>query len=147
MLLSLVFPACGQEGANGLPAAVPIELTQIVRPATPNVFLAAPAGFTPVPDMVTDIKGEPDQLYAIVRRVILAQPRVFAHGEFTERRQLHVVARSASANFPDLIMASVTPEGRLVLWSRSVYGRKDFGANAARVSEWMAAIARAAAAP
>ena len=143
MLLSLVFPACGEEGIGGLPVAVPIDIARIERPATPNTYLAAPPGFSPVPDVVVAPPRDPAQLYDAIRRVALAREGVFLHGEFAERRQIHFVARSPLANYPDLVMAAVTPEGGLVLWSRSVYGRKDFGANKARVTAWLADLARA----
>ncbi len=143
MLLGLIFPACGYEGTGGLPSPVPIEMAGIERPATPNTYLAAPAGFPLTPDRITQAGADPGRLYAALRTVVLAEARVFLHGEFPALRQLHVVARTEAANFPDLVMAAVTPEGGLVLWSRSVYGRKDFGANEARVTAWLADIARA----
>lgn len=143
MLLGLVFPACGYEGTGGLPAPAPIDLARIERPATPNTYLAAPAGFTPAPDRITTTRSDPDLLYTTLKRVILAEDRVFLHAEFPERRQIHVVARTEAANYPDLVMATVTADGNLVLWSRSVYGRKDFGANEARVTGWLADLARA----
>lgn len=143
MLLSLVFPACGEEGTGGLPPAVPIDLARIERPATPNTYLAAPPGFAPPPDAVLPERRDPAQLYDAIRRIALAHDGVFLHAEFAERRQIHFVARSPLANYPDLVMAAVTPEGGFVLWSRSVYGRKDFGANAARVTAWLADLARA----
>ncbi len=62
------------------------------------------------------------------------------------RLQAQFVARSAWLNFPDLIVAQVNAAGRgkstLVLYSRSVYGYGDFGANRARVSTWLAALDR-----
>jgi hypothetical protein len=141
MLLGLIFPACASEGAAGLPVPALMELARIERPATPNTALAAPAGFGPTPDRVTVIKADPDRLYAAVKRVALGQERTFLHVAFDSQRQLHVVVRSAAANFPDLVMLAVTSEGGLVLWSRSVYGRKDFGVNAARVDAWIDLIA------
>ncbi len=143
MLLGLVFPACGGEGIEGLPVPPPMDMAHIERPATPNTYLAAPAGFTPTPDRITAFKAPPDTLYAAVKRVAMAQERLFLHAEFADIRQIHFVARSAMANYPDLIAAEVTPEGGLILWSRSVYGRKDFGVNEARVTAWLAAIEKA----
>ncbi len=140
MLLSLVFPACGGEGIEGLPVPTPMDMARLERPATPNTYLAAPAGFAPAPDRVTAFKAPPDALYAAVKRVAMAQERMFLHAEFADIRQIHFVARSAMANYPDLIAVQVTPEGGLILWSRSVYGRKDFGVNEARVIAWLAAI-------
>lgn len=140
MILGLIFPACGYEGIEGLPAATVMDMARIERPATPNTYLAAPLGASITPDRVTVFTGPPDRLYAAVKRVALAQERVFLHAAFDDRRQAQFVARSAAANYPDLIAAEVTREGGLILWSRSVYGRRDFGINEARVTAWIAAI-------
>ena len=140
MLLGLVFPACGQEGVDGLPVPPPMDITRIERPASPNTALAAPEGFSPTPDVVTHFKADPARLYAAIRAVAARQERVFLHAVYDEARQAHYVARSAQANYPDLITVQATPEGGLVMWSRSVYGRRDFGVNAERVAAWVAAI-------
>ena len=84
----------------------------------------------------------PRQLYETLRRVALAQPRTFAHAAYDERLQAHFVARSRVFNFPDLIAVQVTPESGLILWSRSVYGRGDFGVNRKRLQAWLAALGR-----
>jgi uncharacterized protein (DUF1499 family) len=141
LLLSLVFPLCGTEGIDGMPAPPPMDIAHIERPSTPNTFLAAPADFTPKPDAVTDFHGDPDQLYAAVKRVALAQDRVYLHVAYDDRRQVHFVARSANANFPDLITAQITPDGNLILYSRSIYGHGDMGVNQTRVHAWLAALA------
>ncbi len=139
-LLGLIWPACGQDGIGGLPVPAMMDLARIERPSTPNTYLAAPAGFAPAPDKITAFTADPDRLYAAIKRVALGQERVFLHVAYDEQRQVHFVVRSAAANFPDLVMAAVTPQGGLVLWSRSVYGRKDFGVNEARVNAWIAAV-------
>jgi len=141
LLLSLVFPACGQEGIGGLPVPPPMDIGRIERPATPNTALAAPEGFLPVPDVVTHFKADPARLYTAARAVAARQERVFLHAAYDDQLQAHYVARSARANYPDLITVQATPAGGLVIWSRSVYGRKDFGVNAERVAAWVAAIA------
>jgi uncharacterized protein (DUF1499 family) len=47
-------------------------------------------------------------------------------------------------NFPDLVTVQVNAEGAdrstLVIWSRSVYGRSDFGVNRERTLSWLAAL-------
>jgi uncharacterized protein (DUF1499 family) len=54
------------------------------------------------------------------------------------------VVRSAVFNFPDLVTAQVAPDGEnastLILYSRSVYGRSDFGVNRKRLLSWLAAF-------
>ncbi len=141
LLLALLLPACRGTGAEGLEAPQPIDMARLVRPGTPNTALAAPAGFSPAPDIVTrGYAVAPDLLLAAVQDVALAQPRTVAHAVFADRRQAHFVARSALLNFPDLVAVQVTPESGLILWSRSIYGRSDFGANKARLEAWLAAL-------
>jgi len=47
-------------------------------------------------------------------------------------------------NFPDLIMAQVTPatpdSSTLIIYSRSLYGHSDLGVNRKRVETWLAAL-------
>ena len=90
---------------------------------------------------------DPDRLFTAIRTVARAQPRVFAHGDVGVTRQAHFVARSAVLNYPDLIAVQVTPESELILWSRSIYGRSDFGVNRARLTAWLAALDVALPAP
>jgi uncharacterized protein (DUF1499 family) len=151
-LLGLVLPACGAVGAAGLPVPPPADAAHIVRPASPNTALAAPAGFQPTPDIVTEVYPVPPRrLFDAVRSVAAAQPRTFLAAEYPGQLQAHYVVRSAVLNFPDLVMIEAllddknTNDGkaatsRLVIWSRSVYGESDLGVNRARVATWLAAL-------
>ena len=144
-LLSLIMPACGAVGVRGLPVPTPMDMAAIVRPASPNTALGAPVGFKPSPDLVTpSFPVPPARLYAAIRSVAAAQPRTFPAANYDERLQVHFVVRSAVLNFPDLVTASVSgPNGgpsTLVLYSRSVYGHSDFGANRKRIEAWLAAL-------
>jgi uncharacterized protein (DUF1499 family) len=147
-VLALFLSGCSGHGAEGLPVPPPLDFSHLVRPATPNTALAAPAGFVPVPDIVTrryDVP--PAKLYALVKQVALAQNRTWLQVAYDPRLQAHFVARSAVFNFPDLIAAQVNPDGTLVLWSRSVYGAGDLGVNRRRLRAWLAALDRAVAQP
>ena len=144
-LIALVLPACGASGAGGLPAPTLLDMNHIQRPASPNTALAAPAGTDPGADIVTPVfPVPPSHLYEAVLAVAAAQPRTFLAAAYPAERQAHFVARSAIFNFPDLITAQIAEAGReastLVLYSRSVYGYSDLGANRQRVSTWLAAI-------
>jgi uncharacterized protein (DUF1499 family) len=141
-LMGLVFPACAAAGAGGLPPPRPIDFATLARPATPNTALAAPAESTPiVPDIALAPLSRPPEH---VRDAVLAAATadsVFDHGATGD--QLHWVARSSLFNFPDLITAEITADGngtRLILWSRSVYGRSDFGQNRKRLARWITTI-------
>jgi len=141
LLLGLALPGCSGHGAQGLPAPPPMDMARIVRPSTPNAALAAPAGFSPAPDITTrryDVT--PAALYQAVRQMATAQPRSFLQVAYDDRLQAHFVARSALLNFPDLIAAQVNPDSTLVLWSRSVYGQSDLGVNRRRLARWLGAL-------
>jgi uncharacterized protein (DUF1499 family) len=144
-LIGLMLPACGFPAAEGLPAPTPMDTAQIVRPSSPNTAIAAPAGFTPPPDVVTpSYPVAADRLFALVQQVAADQPQTFQAALFTDRLQAHYVARSAVFNFPDLIMVQVstaTPNSStLIVYSRSVYGHSDLGVNRKRVETWLAAL-------
>ena len=146
-VLGLFLPACGAPGAQGLPVPQPLDIAQLVRPASPNTALAAPAGFRSPPDVVTPAYHVPAPLlYAAIRAVAAAQPRTYQAAAYPDRLQADWVARSAVFNFPDLVTAQATPAGAdaatLVLYSRSVYGYGDLGANRKRVQAWLAALDR-----
>jgi uncharacterized protein (DUF1499 family) len=137
-LIGLILPACGFPAAAGLPTPPVMDVAHLVRPDTPNTALAAPLGFTPPPDIVTPrYKVSRDQLFASIQDVAATQPRTYQAALYPAERQVHYVARSAVFNFPDLIMVQVNEEGpdssSLIVYSRSVYGRSDFGVNRKRV--------------
>jgi uncharacterized protein DUF1499 len=138
-------PACGSFGAQGLPTPPPLDLTRLVRPASPNTALAAPADFRSPPDLVTQTYPLPvARLYTLVTATAGRQARTYPAAEYPDRWQAHYVARSLVFNFPDLITVQVTPDGtdssRLVLYSRSVYGYSDLGANRTRLAAWLASL-------
>jgi hypothetical protein len=144
-LVGLALPACGFPAAEGLPTPPPMIMSQIVRPASPNTALAAPAGFSPPPDIVTTASAMPaERLFSLVLKVAAGQPRVYQAALYPDLLQVHYVARSAVFNFPDRITVQVTRAGPghsgLIVYSRSVYGRSDFGVNRQRLEAWMAAL-------
>ncbi len=146
-LLGLLLPACGMPGAQGLPVPPPMDIAHLTRPASPNTALAAPAGFRPAPDVVTPIYPVPaTRLYAAILATAAAQPRTYQAASYPDLRQADWVVRSAVFNFPDQVTAQAMPAGAdaatLVLYSRSVYGYGDLGANRRRVETWLAALDR-----
>lgn len=112
---------------------------------SPNSALAAPAGFQPPPDVVThDYGAVPQQVFAAAKAAALSQPRTVLQREFADALQAHFVARSAIIGFPDLVTLQVLSRAergsQVVIWSRSVYGRYDFGVNRKRLVAWVSAI-------
>ena len=132
-ILSFVLPACGVEGAGGLPAPQPMDMAYIERPASPNTALVTQAYAMPAP-----------RLYAAVRAIAEARTDTHLAAEFPDRLQVHYVVRSILFNFPDLVTVQATATGpaasALTLYSRSVYGHSDLGANRKRIEAWLAAL-------
>jgi uncharacterized protein (DUF1499 family) len=146
-LLGLLLPACGMAGAHGLPVPPPLDFVLLLRPASPNTALAAPADFHLAPDLRTPTYSVPAaRLFASIQAVAAAQPRTWQAAVYPDRLQAHWVARSAVFNFPDLVTAQAIPAGAvtatLVLYSRSVYGYGDFGTNRRRLEAWLGALDR-----
>jgi uncharacterized protein (DUF1499 family) len=144
-LIGLVLPACGFAAADGLPMPALMDVAHVVRPDTPNTALAGPADFAPPPDVVTPpYKVSADALFALVQTIAAGQPRTYQAALFPASLQAHYVARTAVFNFPDLVMVQVRTDGPdrsvLIMYSRSVYGRSDFGVNRKRVETWLAAL-------
>lgn len=148
LLLALIWPGCGQSGADGIAIPPPFDMTRIERPATPNHALAGPVGKSRQPvDVVTaPYPMPPDQLFAIVKRAMAFVPRTILLAAYEDLRQIHYVIRSPVANFPDIVSIQVEPggiddEAFLTIFSRSVHGRYDFKANLRRLHELLAEIA------
>jgi uncharacterized protein (DUF1499 family) len=144
MILGLLLPACGARGPSGLPAATPIDLATLQRPTSPNTALAGPASLGTHPDLAVrryDVPGS--VLLAALHRIAATEPRVYPLGRFDDRLQAAYVARSRVLNFPDIVQVAAVPDGGgswPVIYSRSVYGRYDFGVNRRRVEAWLARI-------
>jgi uncharacterized protein (DUF1499 family) len=144
-LLGLVLPACGAEGAAGLPVPPLMDMTRIERPSSPNTFLAGPEGMTPKPDQVIPEQNQTAaDLYQKARALFSGEPRTYVAAEFPGQMQIHYVVRSAMLNFPDLVTVQVNASGEgrstMVIWSRSYYGQSDFGVNRDRTKAWLAAL-------
>jgi uncharacterized protein (DUF1499 family) len=116
-------------------------------PAAPNAFLACPPGRcgadaaeSPVFDMAWE------QLRERWRELIALQPRVELVSADPGRRRLVYVQRSALLRFPDVVTVEFVGLGAgrssLFLYSRSRYGRVDFGINRGRVTGWLSLLRR-----
>ena len=74
--------------------------------------------------------------------LVAAQPRVEVLAETD--RQIDYVQRSARFRFPDVVTVRFIPvspsQSTLAIFSRSLYGRSDFGVNRARIESWLSAL-------
>jgi uncharacterized protein (DUF1499 family) len=120
----------------------PVNFEDIQLTDKPNQFLMCPPDLckghaeSPVFDMPVE------KLLERWRDIVAAQPRVEVLAENSQ--QIDYVQRSARFRFPDIITVrfiSVSPsQSTLAIYSRSVYGKSDFGVNRERIESWLSAL-------
>jgi uncharacterized protein (DUF1499 family) len=129
-------------GAAGVPAPQPLDFATLALPASPNTCLLTPSSAPGAGHLQRDpFPVTVEAAFAAIRAVAAAQPRTFPLAEYAERRQAQWVARTRLMNYPDIVVAEVAPSGGgvgLWLYSRSLVGWSDLGANRARVLAWLA---------
>ena len=127
----------------------PLDLRELERGSAPNQFLACPPRFCRAePDMTSPrFLVAVEQLAETVKRELSRQPRTETVAESPALQQVVFVQRSAIFRFPDTIwvqfVALDAESASLAIYSRSTYGYGDFGVNARRVRDWLAAIEEA----
>ena len=85
----------------------------------------------------------PTEILIKLNTIALATPRTSRLDGTPETGRISWVARSKLMGYPDVItaQATATPSGtRLDVFSRQVYGRGDWGVNAARLKVWLSAF-------
>lgn len=124
--------------------------------------MADPAGLADRPRRNTDLVAPPGIADSVKRRdgrlypglsaakvrdtfldIVRRQPRVKVLGEQQPGGVYWIVQRSRLFRFPDHISVAFVerPGGAgVVIYSASVYGRSDLGANAKRVDAWLAEL-------
>ncbi len=131
-------------GAQGVAKPAPVEFATLVLPPSPNTCLLTPTTAPGAGHLHREpFAVSPEDALAAIRAVAAAMPRTFPLAEFPERRQVQWVARTPLMNYPDIVVAEVAPAGAgtgLWLYSRSLLGWSDLGANRARVTAWLAAF-------
>lgn len=149
-LLGLFLASCAGQGADGVPVPPYTDMRRIERPSSPNNALAGPVGSGRQPvDLVTEpFAMAPDALYPIVKAAIAGMANTYLLGEYADRTQMHFVVRSKVLNFPDVVSiqleAASRADGSLItIYSRSIYGYYDFGANKGRLLPLLARIDQA----
>lgn len=126
------------------PARWHVDPATITLRGTPNEWLAAPPGTTAAePHMQTRVHPEPaERLLARFDAVARAAPRTRAIAGSVAEGMVTYVQRSRLIGFPDYItVKALAADGgaALIVYSRSRYGRGDFGVNRARVEAWIEA--------
>ena len=141
LTLCLLLGACATTGGTALvPQPIDIHST-LIQPGL-TAALAAPAGWKPVPDIVTPRFAVPAaRLFAAVQQVAAAQPRTWLQVAYPEQRQAFYIVRSTSFDLPDLVLVQAMEAGpqasTLVMFSHSRHGPWEGGINERRLASWL----------
>ena len=142
----LLFTPLGERPLTALFAVGDVEnvdFEEFKLTDTANQYLMCPPGFcdaNPHADSpVFDVSVE--QLRGRWREVVAVQPRIVLLAEDEDGQQFDYVQRSARFRFPDIITVrfiSVSSSlSTLAIYSRSIYGKSDFGVNRERIDAWL----------
>lgn len=120
-----------------------IAISALRGPLARNAALTCPAGYCALADaMPSPVFAIPiDRLAEDWANMMAEEPRVMQIAAEPDRRRLVWIQRSALFRFPDVItveFVALAPErSSVALYSRSRYGRSDFGVNRERVLRWL----------
>ncbi len=87
---------------------------------------------------------DPEDVLSRLDRIALATPRTTRLAGSPQEGMITWITRSALFGFPDYTTASARANGPatvLTLHARLRFGRSDFGANAARLRDWLSQLA------
>jgi uncharacterized protein (DUF1499 family) len=120
-----------------------IDFAEMTRSATGNDALACPPGLctAKVDLVIAPVAMSAAELVAKVKALPATEPRTVIVGENDAELRYVLVQRSALFNFPDTINIAIQPldasHAAVAIYSRSRYGKGDFGVNMKRVQRWL----------
>ena len=124
----------------------PVNFGALVLKPTPNQYLVCPEGvctaaanaMPPVFDVAVE------KLEQTWLDLMKDEPNVSQVGKGPEPRQYDFEALTPLVHFPDTVTVRFLPldgeRSTLAVYSRSHYGKTDFGANEKRIKRWLAAL-------
>jgi uncharacterized protein (DUF1499 family) len=121
----------------------PVDFATLQRRSSPNDALVCPSWLcSAAPDIAAPLYALPaDVLRKTIIAVILRDPNAVQVAEGGASRSDRFVVRTPLLRFPDTVDLMVIPLGpdrsTLALYSRSLVGRGDLGANLARLRRWL----------
>lgn len=122
-----------------------VSIRDLRDPLPDNSFLACPPGYCQASAATSPIFAiSPDKLVEITRRVMAEEGQVFVVDTLSEMRGFTAIQRTPALRFPDIVtvefVAVAEDRSSLAIYSRSRYGRGDFGTNRRRVLRWLREI-------
>ena len=122
-----------------------VRFETLVLAAKPNQYLVCPPGLCAAAKAhreSPDFDRPVGELRAAFETIVQESAAVVRVSETAESFDL--VVRTPIVRWPDWVTVRFIPLGEdqstLAIYSRSVYGRKDFGTNERRITDWLARL-------
>jgi uncharacterized protein (DUF1499 family) len=138
----------GRAAENALRPGEDVAITGFRGPVPENAFLACPPGYCAVKDAAASpVFNIPvDRLEGYWNEIVDLEPRLTPVETEPHHHGSVYIEHSALFRFPDVItveLVTLAPDrSSLAIYSRSRYGRSDFGVNRRRVLRWLSRLQR-----
>lgn len=119
-----------------------VDFGTLALTSKPNQYLLAPTGTTTAQPhgQAPVFAAPPEQLRDALLAVIEGAPRTRVLEKSADGMAFTAVQQTALMRYPDIISVEVRPAdggSTLLVYSRSLFGHSDLGANKARVDGWL----------
>jgi len=119
-----------------------VEFRDLTPPKSPNWFLVCPDEYCPEAKRhhtAPIFDRSLSDLSKDLREIILSEGNAIIRGE--DGTRLDLIIRTPAIRWPDLVTIEFIQisdtQSSLAIYSRSIYGRTDFGTNSKRVKRWL----------
>ncbi|MEH6401725.1 MAG: DUF1499 domain-containing protein [Sneathiella sp.] len=149
VILGLIYTPFGNQALTSLLSVGNIPVTDfktLELTSSPNQYLICPQDYCTAPtNKVSPIFPiEASRLKARWDQFIASQPHISGIKPSDDGLQVDLVQRTDLILYPDIITARFIPlddaTSTLAIYSRSIYGKSDFGENKSRIEAWIAAL-------
>ncbi|MGH1350804.1 MAG: DUF1499 domain-containing protein [Methyloligellaceae bacterium] len=125
-----------------------IDFEKLRLKKTPNQYIVAPEGLCKEAEPHRTAPVYPvsaPELQQLWDKFVSKQPRITRKDADEANMKFELVQRTALFRFPDtitvqFIQLSDPNQSTLAIYSRSKYGRSDFGQNKKRINAWLSAL-------
>src|SRR5262249_39764716 len=138
----------GRSAESELRSGEDVAITMFRGPLAENAFLACPPGYCALKDAAASpvFNVSADRLQEDWDRDLDLRPRLTPVETEPRHHGFVYIQRSALFRFPGLItveLVALAPDrASLAIYSRSRYGRSDFGVNRRRLLRWLSRLQR-----
>ena len=140
----------GRDAEHRLAPGEAVSIAELHSPLPKPGFLFCPPGYCPAAEAVASpVFPLPwERLRDYWTEVISGEKRVETIAPDPDNRRFVYIQHSAAFRFPDIITVEFVQLGpnrsSIAIYSRSRYGRYDFGKNRKRVGKWLALLEKMA---